>query len=387
VIENEAWRIEVTPDGRVRWMDRRTGITTPDALRLTSEGDRGDSYTFDPVPAAATVERPSRVRVSLAPSSQAEVGIALDLIYRVPEGLTPDRADRSSRSVALAVRIGLRLARGLDRLDVTVDVDNGARDQRLRVHLRAPFEASRFEVESAFEVADRPIAPAPNAFGDATPAELPVGATPQRSFASVGDGVRALTVANRGCTEVEAVPEPDGRTSLAVTVLRAIGWLSRDDLASRPGHAGPPIETPGAQVPGPHRIELSLRSHPDGEATRTAEAHRFAFAPLLFAGEGPDDAPLGEGARLLEVDDPAVVVSAVEPRPDRSPIIRLYNSSPDERCVRIRHHLPGARGLALVDLFGRPLPEAEALPVAPTAATLTLRPWQIAALRPVSPDL
>jgi alpha-mannosidase len=382
VIENEVWRVEAAPDGRVRWVNRRSGIATPDALRLRSEGDRGDSYTFDPVPAAATVERPSRVRVALAPSSEAEVGIALDLTYRVPEGLTADRAERSSRSVALAVRVDLRLARGLDRLDVTLDVDNRARDQRLRAHLRAPFEASRFEVESAFEVADRPIAPAPDAFGSATPAEFPVGATPQRSFATLGDGVHALTLANRGCAEVEAVPEPDGCTSLALTVLRAVGWLSRDDLASRPGHAGPPFETPGAQVPGPHRIELSLRAHPDGDAGRTAEAHRFAFAPLLFAGEGPGDAPLGDGARLLEVDDPAVVVSAVEPRRSSAPDIRLYNASPDERPVRIGHHFPGAGGFERVDLSGRPLPDADVGPVASPGATLAFRPWQIAALRP-----
>jgi hypothetical protein len=248
--------------------------------------------------------------------------------------------------------------------------------------VRAPFAASRFEVESAFEVADRPIAPAPDAFGSATPAEFPVGATPQRSFATVGDGVRALTVANRGCAEVEAVPEADGGTSLAVTVLRAIGWLSCDDLVSRPGHAGPPLETPGAQVPGPHRVELSLRAHPDGDTLRTAEAHRFAFAPLLFAGEGPDDAPLRDGARLVEVDDPAVVVSAVEPRPDSAPNIRLYNASPDERRVRIRHHFPGQRVLECVDLNGRPLPDADAGPVDSTDGTLALRPWQIAALRP-----
>jgi hypothetical protein len=386
VIENEAWRVEAAPDGRVRWVDRRTGIATVDAFRLRSEADRGDSYTFDPVPADPAVDRPSRVRMGLTPSSPAEVGIALDLTYRVPEGLTADRSGRSARHVALAVRVGLRLAQGLDRLDVTVDVDNRARDQRLRAHVRAPFEASRFEVESAFEVAERPIAPAPDAFGSATPAEFPVGATPQRSFASVGDGVRALTVANRGCAEVEAVPELDGCTSLAVTVLRAVGWLSRDDLASRPGHAGPPLETPGAQVPGPHRIELSLRAHPDGDAVRTAEAHRFAFTPLLFAGEGPDDAPLGDGARLLEVDDPAVVVSAVEPRPESAPNIRLYNASPDARHVRIQHHFPGARGLECVDLSGRPLAGADALPVVSTAATLALRPWQIATLRPRSPD-
>jgi len=320
--------------------------------------------------------------VALAPSSEAAVGIALDLRYRLPEGLTAERAGRSSRSVALTARIGLRLARGLDRLDITIELDNRARDHRLRAHLRAPFAASRFEVESAFEVAERPIAPAADAFGSASPAEFPVGATPQRNFASIGDGVRALTVANRGCTEVEAVPEADGSTSLALTLLRAVGWLSRGDLALRPGHAGPPLATPGAQVPGAHRIEISLRAHPDGDAVRMAEAHRFAFPPLIFAAAGPNAAPLGDGARLLEVDDPAVVVSAVEPRPDSAPIIRLYNASSEARRVRIRHHFPAARGLECVDLNGRPLPVSGAAAGDLTGEMLSLRPWQIAALRP-----
>jgi hypothetical protein len=382
VIENEAWRVEAAPDGRVRWLDRRAGIATSDALRLASEGDRGDSYNFDPVPGAATVERPSRVRVALTPPSEAEVGIVLDLTYRLPEGLAVGRAERRTRSIAQPARVVLRLARGLDRLDLTVEVDNRARDHRLRAHVRAPFEASHFEVESAFEVAERPIAPPPDAFGSASPAELPVGATPQRSFASIGDGERALTLANRGCTEVEAVPEPDGGTSLAVTVLRAVGWLSRDDLMLRPGHAGPPLPTPGAQAAGRNRIELSLRAHPDGDAARTAEAHRFAFPPLIFAAGGASGAPLCDGARLIEVDDPAVVVAAVEPRPTSSPIIRLYNASPDARRVRIRHHFPGARGLECVDLAGRPLTAAETKPDDASGVTLALRPWQIAALRP-----
>jgi hypothetical protein len=54
--------------------------------------------------------------------------------------------------------------------------------------------------------------------------------------------------------------------------------------------------------------------------------------------------------------------------------------------VRIQHHFPGARGLECVDLSGRPLAGADALPVVSTAATLALRPWQIATLRPRSPD-
>src|SRR5262249_32429848 len=162
----------------------------------------------------------------------------------------------------------------------------------------APFRAARFRVESAFEVVDRPIAPAPDAFGPERPAELPIGACPQRTFASLTDGVRALSIANHGNAEVEAVPEPEGHTVLAVTLLRAVSHLSQGDLRLRRGHAGPPFETPDAQVPGPHRAELSLRLHAAEDPDWISALHRFAYAPTVIAGAGAGDAPLRDGARL-----------------------------------------------------------------------------------------
>jgi hypothetical protein len=181
---------------------------------------------------------------------------------------------------------------------------------------------------------------------------------------------------------VEALVEEDGSSSLAVTALRAVGWLSREDLSLRPGPAGPPLETPGAQVPGRHRIELAWRLHAPDDPTRTAEAHRFAFPPLAFAGESSDAAVLEDGARLLEVDDPAVAVSAIEPRADGEPIVRLVNVSPDARRVRISWNGPGATGLRAVDLAGRPTEEPGLEPGPGASATLALRPWQLVALRP-----
>ena len=86
--------------------------------------------------------------------------------------------------------------------------------------MRAPFRARRFQVESAFEVVDRPIAPEPEAFGSPQPAEFPIGAVPQRAFASLEGDDTALSVSNRGVAEVEAVHEIDGRTSLAMPSAR-----------------------------------------------------------------------------------------------------------------------------------------------------------------------
>ena len=379
-IENAFWRVEAGPEGSLRWRHASHDGWVEDALRVVSEGDRGDEYNFDPVPGAVRVERPDRARV-LVERDAAEASLLVEARYRIPLALAPGRDDRAARPVALPVRLRLRLARGLDRLDLTAELENTARDHRLRVHLRAPFAARRLEVESAFEVAERPIAPGPGDFGSERPAEFPIGAGPQRSFATLDDGQQAMTVANRGNADVEAVVEPDGTSSLAVTLLRAIGRLSQTDLALRPVPAGPPFPTPGAQVPGPHRCELALRCHAAGEPRRTADAHAFAFPPLAFAGGSTADAPLRDGARLLLLDDPAVVVSAIEPRPGGGAWLRLYNATPQVRRVRLRWNTPAATALDPLDLAGR-VDAAVRLQADGPNAVLELRPFEIVSLRP-----
>ncbi len=379
-IANQVWSVEVADDGRVSLSNRIHGVRIEDALRVVSEGDRGDEYNFDPVPGAVRVERPDRVRVSLGPASESEVSAVIAAKYRVPTELAPDRDARGRSSVVLPVTLRIRLVSGLDRVDVESSVDNTARDHRLRLHVRAPFTAQRFEVESAFEIAERPIDPPRDAFGSESPSEFPVGATPQRSFATLDDGDRALTLANRGLAEVDAVPEADGTTSLAVTLLRAVGWLSRADLRLRPGDAGPGLATPGAQVAGLHRAELSIRLHPVDSAGRVSEAHRFANPARAWIGGGPVDAPLADGARLVEIDDPVVVVSAIEPRADRHPVLRLYNASAQPRTVALRWNGPGARAIEPVDLTEQRVQD-DTVRTEETRATLSLRPWGIATLR------
>jgi alpha-mannosidase/mannosylglycerate hydrolase len=373
-IENGIWRIDVGEDGRVRWLHRPTGAAVEDALRVVDEADRGDSYSFDPLPGGERVERPERVAVSLAPGSQAFAGIRIDALYRVPESLAGDRRARSASRVALPVRIALGLYAGVDRLEIEVEADNRARDHRLRLQLEAPFRAERFAVESAFELAERPIEPAPGSFGSERPAEFPDGATPQRRYARLEGEGAAFVVANRGSTEVEAL-HVEGRSALALTLVRAVGWLSREDLARRPGHAGPPLETPGAQCPGPLRAEFALWSGAPGDPALDAAALGFADPPLVFSAGSPGGR-LGDGARLVAWDDPAVQLSALEPRPGGITALRLLNASDRARSVQVRWNGPG--GLWEVDLAGRsrggarrPEPSLE----------LSLRPWQLASLQ------
>jgi mannosylglycerate hydrolase len=156
----------------------------------------------------------------------------------------------------------------------------------------------------------------------------------------------------RGLPEVEAI-RTEGGVDLAVTLLRAVGWLSRDDLTSRPQGAGPAVATPEAQCPGPQRFELALCPFDgDADAVRLHRAaERFVAPPRAFrAGPidpRPDLAPTGElegGAATgsprgepwrLELTAP-LTLSAVVPAdaPDRT-LVRVWN--PTTR--RVRGHL------------------------------------------------
>ena len=330
------------------------------------------------------VSRAERVRLSLA-AGEAEAAVRIAARYRVPLELAPDRRARSRRSVALPVELTLRLAPGLDRLAVEIALDNTARDQRLRLEVAAPFAARRLRVESAFELAERPVAPPRDAFGSGRPAEYPIGAVPQRRFATIDDGRHALTVANRGGGEVEALPG-EGGSRLALTLLRAVGWLSRRDLALRPGDAGPPLPTPGAQVPGPHGLAFFVRWH-DAEAPGVAAAAlRDAVPALALPGraDGAGDASglLADGARLVVLDDADAQVTAIEPREDGSLRVRILNAVPQARTIRLGLP-PRLRCSGLVDLADRPdrRTALRGAGAAGAALELELRPWQLATLR------
>jgi hypothetical protein len=365
-IENAHWKVRVDADGRVG-LEHRSGDelrAIEDALVLVSDGDRGDEYNFDPVEGGEVVARPAAVTVEGASVDGPHATVRWGGHLSVPRALAADRRSRSQERVDLPFRAELRLWSGLDRVDLSLHATNTACDHRLRVHLRCPFAAERLQVESAFELAERPVDPPGPAPGERIPAERPIGTTPQRQWAGVSGGGSTQSVATRGLTEVEAVRGADGGTgSLAVTWWRSVGWLSRSDLLLRPGHAGPPFATPGAQVLGDHRAEISWRWHPEGEAGRLAEAHRFAYPPLARplppVGAARADGPaLRDGAHLVSVDEPRLAVSAVEPGPDGGLSIRVWNPEAQPLTFGLEVAIPGPAEAERVDLSGRTLPES-----------------------------
>jgi alpha-mannosidase len=104
---------------------------------------------------------------------------------------------------------------------------------------------------------------------------LPQTAPLARWVSRRGTG-HGMTLISDGLGEYEVME--DG--AIAVTLLRAVGALSRNDLPERPGHAGWPVPTPRAQNIGAYRAGFALLPHREGGDV-TADIERAADDALL----------------------------------------------------------------------------------------------------------
>ncbi len=334
-IENEFFRVTADPaDGTLTVEDLRTGAVVSGLNRFVDGGDRGDEYTYCPPQNDDLIPRPSRAaRVRLVERGPARWTLEVVQTYSLPSGLTEDRDARSPQRVECRIVSRASLFPGVARIDIETDVDNRARDHRLRVHFPTGVRSEDAHAEQHFGVLRRPLAPPED---NGTSMETPIATYPQKSFVDVSDEQRGLTVANRGLPEYEALQEAGGPVTIALTLLRCVGWLSRSDIHTRRGPAGPSLETPGAQMPGRWRFHYSLIPHAGGWDMSFQEAHRFA-RPLRAVRTGRGRGTLSQEGSLVDIEPPTFVLSSCKLAEDGDAIVvRVYNTSDASQEGRLR---------------------------------------------------
>ncbi|MFL5578131.1 MAG: glycoside hydrolase family 38 C-terminal domain-containing protein [Gemmatimonadaceae bacterium] len=263
------------------------GASITPLLRFEDVGDGGDLYTPSPVgrPVAGAWFRGARVLHGGPLRGELEARWRL----RVPSSLAvagegdgdepPVRPRRSRRHVELDLAVRLILDAGAPFVRVHVEGENLARDHRLRVRFATGVTGGAVRADAAFGPVAR--------FALAVPpedrvAETPPPTAPLHRFVTVHDAMRGVTLFSDGLAEYEA--GEDG--GVAVTLVRAVSELSRDDLPERPGHAGWPVPTPEAQSLGPFAARFALMPHAaldDAVADAIERAADDVLVPLAAA--------------------------------------------------------------------------------------------------------
>jgi hypothetical protein len=369
-LENDQVRVEVAADGAFYLDDKASGRRYGPLNSFRSEADRGDEYSFCPAEEDQPVSsRGGRAQIALVEDGPLRATLEIRLALEVPAELAVDRRCRVAGTVTLPICTRLSLSPGRRRVEVRTELDNTARDHRLRALFATGVQTEVADAQGQFEVVRRPVA-LPAEERTRVPEfdeEQEVSYHPQRAFVDVSDAAGGLAVLNRGLPEYEAVPGADGVT-LALTLLRCVGWLSRDDLSTRYKHAGPPLETPAAQCPGPHTFEYAVVPHPGdwlvGEVAQEAEGYVTPVHSAALPLYPHPDATLPAAGSFYHLQPSSLLFSACKRREDgQGWLLRATNTAPAALDAWL--DLPGPATVYRANLAERAL--SEPLTGTPTA--------------------
>jgi alpha-mannosidase len=361
-LDNGRIRVTVADDGTLHL--EADGVSVTGAGRLLDGGDAGDSYNYAPPPNDLLVEQPLEVSTELLADGPVVAEIVVRRTYDWPVGLADALAERTEQVARTAVDMHVELRSGEPFVRLRLEFDNPATDHRLRCHVPLPRTAEHSAAEGQFAVVQRGMT-VEGGYG-----EVPLPTYPAYGFIDAG-GVAILL---EHVTEYELL---DGR-ELALTCLRSIGLISRDEHPYRAVPAGPESPMPGAQLLGAQSISFALYPHQgswhEADLNNVAELYAHDFlATRGTSGETPDGTtPAGQSG--LTVTGRGVVMTALYRRGEWLEL-RLLAQHPEATTARVAGGLAAARE---VDLLGR---LTGSLEVENGAVTLALRPWEIRTLQ------
>lgn len=268
-LDNGIIRLELDDEGTLELTSKRLARTWAPFVRFEDVGDAGDLYTHSAIEPTIRDARVTATRLMHAGPLRAELRVSLALDLPV----SSSRVRRVEERVRNTVDLVLTLDAGSSFLRIGLRGVNRARDHRLRILFATGVTEGVTRADAMFGPVTREprVQPPDTRTMEVVPNTAPLARWVSRTGTSYG-----MTLISDGLGEYEVM----GDGSIAVTLVRAVGALSRRDLPERPGHAGWPVPTPGAQSIGPFRAQFALLLH--GAAPNVvAEIERAADDVLL----------------------------------------------------------------------------------------------------------
>jgi hypothetical protein len=349
-LDNGLVRVEIDATFGTLCLSTAGGVSVAGLNRYVDGGDGGDTYNWSPPTDDHLVETPERITVEVTEAGPLRARVLVTALYSWPTHAEGDERachQRAGTNAAVEVRTLLELRAGNPVVGVEVEIDNRSRDHRLRAHFPLPARVDGSDAECAFAVVHRGLE------AEGGPSEHGLPTFPARRFVdcSTSNGPGLAIVAD-GLLEYEVVE--DG-AEVALTLLRAIGWLSRLEPALRPNAAGPPVAVAGAQLQGRVVRRYGLFLHEGGwlEAGLHQRADDFLL-PLeaVTVRSAPLRPSLALSGSALGIS--GAEVSAVLRQGSRL-LVRLYNPSPQPVTARLVTPSGRSVGGTVIDLTGREL--------------------------------
>lgn len=314
VIGNVAGETLLVEKGQLVWARNQQRIT--DFLSFYDGGDAGDTYNYRKPQPDVVVRAGMTDMVTVQSTATYE-----RLIFRERMRIAPELKSDLSRS------------RGLSLLDITTTATfydnipgiyfrttftNKAQDHRLRAHIRTNIKTDSILTDTTFGLTERKII----TDGAQVTANPQLNIFPMQTLAAVEGEKETLVLLTRGLSEVEPVRDKE-EVSLALTLLRSIGWIQRGDDKTH----GLPVK--GAQYERDIKLDYAILPIPDANPSKILRAGQTYRAPLqaFQYHEKPD--PISN--QYLTFDNNRAIMTALKPpQMGKGWIVRFVNPTNEE---------------------------------------------------------
>ena len=331
-IENDLIKVTANRNGTLRITDKVSNQTLDNLLVFEDQEDAGDEYSYSPSKISMRITTENCKAKIKVEKSQFHATLNIDLKLSLPKELSKDRSIRSGKKMTCIIRNRVIIYSGIKRIDIDTKIENKTKDHRLRVIFPTDIKTNHTYAESQFTIVKRKVA-----VGSAKNWKEPPSSThPQQSFVTISDRNKSLTLINQGLPEYDSKTSIEGVT-ISLTLMRCVGWLSRDDLSTRKGKAGPQIPTPDAQCLGTFEFKYSILLNDKNWTKRKVWKDAYnRNVPLIAKTTKQHTGQFPKEFSFIQIEPETVIVSALKKADNKEQlVIRVFTFESKEIPIKI----------------------------------------------------
>ena len=329
-IENKYYKVIAETNGTVTVVDKINNKKFKNCNRFVDGGDAGDEYTYSPpLNDEIIVSRLDNIIIQDVGPSEATLKVSGKIM--LPVGLKSDRKSRAEKMIECPVESEIKLFSEVQRIEFKTKFDNRVCDHHLQVEFPTAIKTDQVYAEGHFEVVKRSIN-IPDSEGWK---EKAYKTAHNSGFVDINNKEYGLAILNKGLPEYEIIPD---NNTIALTLLRCVGWLSRWDLENKRGNAGPSLPTPEAQCLGENIFSYALIPHQGNWAeARIPQKTKQYKTRVLTKQLKNQPGNLSDKYSFIQLEGEHLEISAIKKHEFEDKLVaRVYNPTDKETNGKIK---------------------------------------------------
>lgn len=339
-VENKYFNITVNEIGSLNILHKDTNTLYENVLLIEDGADDGDEYDFSPLEDDFIVKSDLvKCKYSINTYENSSE-IAINYTLDVPKDLESRKNKRIDGSMDISIII--KVDNCSPYLNVKMDIDNRAKDHKVRAYIPTGIKSNFSFSDNQFGVIKRDVYDsAMDVWEEENWDERPDSIYPMLSFVTLKNEERGMAVLTNSTREYEIIGQD--YDTIAITLFRGVGFLGKEEMYRRPGRpSGIKLETPDSQMLGKVSLDFGIYPYVSSKDKVSRVAKEY-LTPVYTYNKMPHNAMKLNSVdfetpytySLLKEENDDVTLSVLKKAENKKGLVlRYFNGTDSEKKVQ-----------------------------------------------------